>query len=322
VSKTLTSVVVALTLAAWPAEAAGAEPGGVVVSGGAPVVITEETATGFWVVTPCGRRMHVAAGPTISAATVVIDPGHGGPADLGAVSPSTGVAEKDLNLRVAREAVRRLRGRGVSAVLTRTGDYSSRLSVRAGVADALGATVMVSIHHNAPVPEPSDAPGAEVFVQNGEPDSIRLGGVVYDRVMAALEEFDVAWAAKDDAGVMTVLNSRGADAYGILRWPETPTALVELGYMANPAEALLHQSPEYVPTAGTAVAEAVTAFLNSDEQGAALSKGRIFNPQPGIGGAACVDPSRLVETAPGGPVPPLPPAPREDWPPPGSPRPE
>jgi len=320
VSRALTSIVLALTLVASPAQ--GAERGGVVVSGGAPVVYTQETATGFWVVSPCGRRVHVAPGPIIRTASVVIDPGHGGPTDIGAVSPATGLAEKDLNLRVAREVVRRLGERGVGAVLTRAGDYASPISVRANLADALGATIMVSIHHNAPTPEPSDAPGVEVFVQDREPSSIRLGGIIHDRVMAALGEFDVAWAAADDAGVMTVLNSRGADAYGILRRPETPTALVELGYMGNPAEALLHERPEYARTAGLSVAEAITAFLNGDGQGAALSKGRVFNPKPGISGAACVDPGRLVETAPGGPAPPRAPAPPEVWAPPGAPRPE
>ncbi|MFV1960389.1 MAG: N-acetylmuramoyl-L-alanine amidase, partial [Acidimicrobiia bacterium] len=162
--------------------------------------------------------------------------------------------------------------------------------VRAQLADTLDAELMVSIHHNAPSPGPSPVPGIEVFIQNGSSSSRRLGGLLWQRAMAALDVFDVDWVAEDDAGVMTVLNSRGDDAYGIIRHPETPTAIVELGYISNRAEAELFQDPTYLVAAAGGIAQAIQDFLNSDSEGSGFIEGRVFDPQPGVGKDVCTDP--------------------------------
>ena len=89
---------------------------------------------------------------------------------------------------------------------------------------------------------------------------------------------------------MTVLNTRGTDAYGIIRNPNTPTALIELGYISNPAEAELHLDPAYTVTAARALADAIEAYLTTDEQGSGFSEGRVFDPSPGVGRDVCVEP--------------------------------
>ena len=71
-----------------------------------------------------------------------------------------------------------------------------------------------------------------------------VGQVIAESVKAW---FDVEWHRAPDAGVMTVLNTDGEDAYGMVRLPDAPSALVELGYIANPAEAELYEDPAYVP---------------------------------------------------------------------------
>lgn len=95
----------------------------------------------------------------------MLDPGHGGPWDSGAVG-SNGLAERDLNLAVSNAVLGELANRSIGAVPTRTGDYGTRLSVRAELADALGVEVLVSIHHNAPTLRTGDTPGTEVYVQS------------------------------------------------------------------------------------------------------------------------------------------------------------
>ena len=256
---------------------------------GVPLAVTMASGDVVEVITPCGSPMTLSEGEPIYEADVVIDPGHGGPVDTGAVA-ATGLAEKEINLRVSLAAKDLLEERGISVVLTRIGDYPIPIRTRAEYARLLGAEALVSIHHNAPAANPSDIPGVEIFVKHDSAESQRLGGLLYESTMTALGQFDVDWDRAPDAGVMTVLNTRGSDAYGMVRLPEMPSALVELGYIANRAEAELYQNPEYVDVAAASVTDAIEAFLTSDQAGAPLVEGRIFNPQRGVGRDQCVEP--------------------------------
>ena len=284
-------VVCLLLIPATAAASQGGRPAAYITPSGVVVAVTASNSSGAWVVTPCGRPGRVSEGTPIFSATVVIDPGHGGETDTGAVG-ITGQPEKELNLEVAERVAWFLELRGIDSVLTRTADYASRLWVRANLADRLNARVMVSIHHNAPTPAPSPEPGIEVFVQKDSAESKRLGGILWEETRAGLGRFDVDWVAAADSGVMTVLSTRGHDAYGIIRHPDTTTALVELGYISNPAEARLHQRPAYVWLAAYSVAQAIERFLVSNDPGSGfVDDGRVFNPRPGIGAGDCVDPS-------------------------------
>lgn len=289
--RTIAVLVLVATLGALPASAADEElPPALLTPGGVLVAVTGGGSSGYWVTTPCGRPAHVSKGRPIRGTTVVLDPGHGGEVDTGAVA-RTGMAEKQLNLTVAQLTRLLLQLRGIDTVLTRSFDHASRLWVRSNLADVLGAEILVSIHHNAPTPGPSDDPGIEVFVQRDSEQSKRLGGLLWEETRSGLGRFDVAWAAADDAGVMTVLNTRGDDAYGMIRHPETPSALVELGYISNPAEAELHLRPAYVWMASLSVATAIERYLETEDGGSGYVEGRIFNPRPGIGTDLCVDPA-------------------------------
>jgi len=257
---------------------------------GVVVAVLEETADGYLVTTPCGNEAVVSGGTPIGEVSVVIDAGHGGEVDTGAVG-ANGLMEKHLNLSVAQAVEAKLIVRGVSVILTRTGDYASTLTARTALADRLDADLLLSIHHNAPTQGTSNRPGTEVFIQHDSTDSKRLGGLVWTHVVQALSQFDVHWSAATDSGVLSVLSARGNDAYGINRNPQTVSALVELGYISNPPEAQLFATDAYVDTASEAVADAVQAYLGTDAPGAGfVPEPRVFNPQPGIGGAICEDP--------------------------------
>jgi len=282
----------ALLGAAVVPAAAGAEPAShpaaLITPTGVPVAVLEPGEGGHWVMTPCGNRALVFGGEPLLRVDVVLDPGHGGPVDTGAVAP-TGLSEKEINLKVAQATARMLESNGVSTVLTRTGDYATPLRVRSNLADTLDATLMVSIHHNAPLQARSTLPGTEIFHESGSSESKRLAGLLYERIFTSLSTFVVDWVAPPDAGVMAVLNSRGVDAYGMIRLPETTSVLLELGYISNPAEAEFFDRPVYAHVAAAAITEAVVDYLETDKEGSGFVEARVFNPQPGVGRARCVE---------------------------------
>jgi len=110
-------------------------------------------------------------GPAIRK--IVLDPGHGGK-DPGAIS-SSGIAEKDIVLAVAKKLATKLRKEmGATVVLTRTDDRFIPLEERTAIANAEEADLFVSLHMNAsPNPE---ARGLETYYLDNTNDeaSIRL----------------------------------------------------------------------------------------------------------------------------------------------------
>ncbi|HEX9866803.1 MAG TPA: N-acetylmuramoyl-L-alanine amidase [Acidimicrobiia bacterium] len=281
---TTTESPVTTTTVERPGDDALVTPTGVVVA------VLEQTVDGFLVRTPCGNETVVSSGTPVRGVWVVVDPGHGGEVDTGAVG-ANGLMEQDLNLVVSQALEAKLIVRGIPVLLTRTGRYGSTLGARTALADHVGADLLLSVHHNAPTQGPSNRPGTEIFVQHDSTESRRLGGLVWEHITEALSQFDVQWTAARDAGVLSVLSTRGEDAYGINRGPETVSVLAELGYVSNPPEAELFATDEYVETAAEALANAVMDYLTTQDAGAGfVSEPRVFNPQPGIGAGACVDP--------------------------------
>jgi len=86
------------------------------------------------------------ASSALAVKTVVIDPGHGG-RDNGA--KWGGVAEKDLNLDVAKRVEVLLKKRGIPTKMTRRSDVYVSLDSRAAIANRHKDSLFVSIHFNA-----------------------------------------------------------------------------------------------------------------------------------------------------------------------------
>ena len=267
------------------------EPKGLITDTGVPVQILASLLESTIVMTPCGRVAEITGGEPLHGIRVVLDPGHGGPIDTGAVGPN-GLVERDLNLDLSFATQAELEARGITVALTRTFDYATILATRAAFADALEVEALVSIHHNAPNAFASDVPGTEIFVQSDSPDSRRLGEVLYETVFDALATIEgIAWTTAGDAGVVRVLNTEGGDAYGMIRRPSTPTALIELGYLSNASEAELFATPEYIELAAIALADGIEAYLDTDEPGRGwVEEPRVFNPNRAPGQDVCVDP--------------------------------
>lgn len=269
-----------------PGEGAVVTPSGVVV----PVV---SKAEGGWnVFTPCGRPATLTSGTFVPVATVVLDPGHGG-SDPGAVSDVHRLKESTINLAVSQHAKALLEAAGVTVLLTRTGDYDLNLTPRADIAKAVGARVFASIHHNAEPDGPWPQPGSETYYQMASADSKRLSGLVYEEIVRAMSQFDVAWVADTDAGAKYRQGNRG-DYYAMLRQPApVVSTLVELAFISNPAEEELLRRADVQKVEGEAVARGILRFLTTRDPGSGF-----VEPYPrqspagsGGGGSNCVDPA-------------------------------
>ncbi len=162
---------------------------------GIVVPILDVGEDGYLVQTPCQAEATLVFGTPLYQVDVVLDPGHGGSIETGAVGPN-GLVEKDLNLKLSKAAARKLENRGLTVALTRTSDYRIPLITRAQIADTLEARALISVHHNAPVLSTSSRPGTEVFYQTESTESARLGGLIQEEVVDALAEFtEVKWVA-------------------------------------------------------------------------------------------------------------------------------
>lgn len=156
-----------------------------------------------------------------SEVTVVVDPGHGGDKDRGAISPHGG-DEKDANLLLAKDVKASLENLGYRVVMTRQDDRAVPLHERPRSAHEMGADAFISIHHNAP---PVD----------GDAASIRYSAVyAWNGIGRRLAE---SIAVRMDAAQRPALVSKGAlhANFAVTRSPEIPSCLVEADFITNPA---------------------------------------------------------------------------------------
>ncbi len=193
----------------------------------------------LWVLILCAG---LALSGTLGAATVVLDPGHGGH-DPGGI-PRQRFIEKKLALDVAKRIAGRLRASGHKVVLTRASDVFVPLPRRVAIANqASPKAIFVSVHFNS-APNP-DAHGIETYYYSER--SARLTESIHRRVVAA--------TGGDDRGV------RRARFY-VLRYNRRVATLVELGFLTNPREgARIGRSDAYCQKLANAVAEGIMAVV-------------------------------------------------------------
>jgi len=165
--------------------------------------------------------------PAVQAAsfsTVVIDPGHGG-FDRGGI-PGQRVAEKGVALETALRLEKILRRAGLHTVMTRSTDVFIPLSVRAAIANAQQDAIFVSIHYNAS--PRAGAHGIETYAEEARGQALAM----------RIQQNIIAEVSTENRGV------RHAEYY-VLRNCRSPAVLVECGFLTNPYEAELAQTPKY-----------------------------------------------------------------------------
>jgi N-acetylmuramoyl-L-alanine amidase len=176
--------------------------------------------------------------------TVVIDPGHGGK-DSGAISQITGQKEKDLTLDVAKRVRSQLPD--FKVILMRDDDTFVELDERARRADLHPDAMLVSIHFNSG-PSPIRGPETYFWRVDSHGMAVRL-----QKAMAAV--------CPSQTGNRGLVRRR----IRLTRNPRIPCVLVEGGYISNPQESVLIQTPAYRQKLASAIAGAIRSqSVNGD----------------------------------------------------------
>ncbi|MBT8408904.1 MAG: N-acetylmuramoyl-L-alanine amidase [Alphaproteobacteria bacterium] len=223
---------------------------------------------------------------------VMLDPGHGG-IDPGAeVGP---INEADLMLTFARELRELLlRSGGFEVSLTRQEDVFVPLETRITLARAAGAHVMISLHADALAEEAGNASGATVYLLSdaasdrasqrlaerhdqsdllagvdlsGQSDEIAL--VLMDLARTETEPRSQALAGALVQGISAEvgrMNSRPLRRAGfsVLKAPDIPSVLIELGFLSSPRDRERLTSPEWRMNMASGIRDALRRWSRDD----------------------------------------------------------
>ena len=226
---------------------------------------------------------------------VVLDPGHGG-IDTGTKAPS-GDAEKDIVLDVAKRLRERIEKSGKYRVLlTRDDDTFIPLADRVRIARGAGAALFVSIHADALPRKEGDAQGATVYTLSEtatDPAAARLAeeenradviagvdlksepedvaGILIDLAQRETKTFSVQFAHKlvSDMKDSMRLHKDPVKSAGfrVLRAPDVPSVLVELGYVSNKQDLQLLLSDAWRDHTADCMARAIDSYFSTHVAG-------------------------------------------------------
>ena len=220
---------------------------------------------------------------------VVLDPGHGG-VDPGA--EVAGTVEAHLMLTFARELQAVLRRAGMQAVLTRNDDVFVPLETRISRSHAARADVMLSLHADA-LPE-GYATGATIYTLS-EKASNRAAQLLVERHERADLLAGVDLSGQDDAIAGVLMDLARTDTaprsealaralvaglrraglplhkhpnqsagFSVLKAPDFPSALVELGFLSAPRDRARLTDPEWRARAAAAIGDALARWAEAD----------------------------------------------------------
>ena len=228
---------------------------------------------------------------------VMLDPGHGG-LDTGTKGPS-GQEEKDIVLTFAQRLRERLEKSGKYRVLlTRSDDTFVALADRVRIAREAGAALFVSIHADSLPHGEGDAQGASIYTLSdtatdseaarlaekenradviagvdlkSEPDDV--AGILIDLAERETKSLSTQFAHKlaDEMKSATRMHKKPLKSAGfrVLRAPDIPSVLVELGYVSNRQDLQLLLSEPWRNRTADSMAQAIETFLSSRTAGAA-----------------------------------------------------
>jgi N-acetylmuramoyl-L-alanine amidase len=228
---------------------------------------------------------------------IVIDPGHGG-SDGGAQGVG-GVLEKNLVFVFCVELKRQLEStKRYMVVMTRDSDQYVGLDERVDIARHANASLFVSIHADTLSEDPkvsgttvytiadraSDAQAARIAAHENAVDQ---GKVKEKRAQQDPGVADILFDLKRresrlyahmfSRGLVTSLrpatrlnrNSTRGAGFVVLKAPEFPSVLVELGYLSNAQDVQLLSSAEWRAKTASAMVSAIDAFFRASPGSAA-----------------------------------------------------
>lgn len=261
--------------------------------------ITSETAKTFLqkpepssAVLPKEKPITVRSRPSpgLRDVVVVIDAGHGGK-DPGAHGPRRSL-EKHVVLAIALKLKQLIdRQPGMRAVMTRKGDYYVGLRQRLDIARKYNGDIFVSIHADAFINQHSN--GASVFAlsQSGATSEAarwiaekenysELGGVnladlddqngMVRSVLIDLSQtatigssLQMGSRVLKNLGKITGLHNHRVEQarFMVLKSPDTPSILVETGFISNPREEMNLNNPAYQTRLSQSIFQGIKGYF-------------------------------------------------------------
>jgi N-acetylmuramoyl-L-alanine amidase len=237
---------------------------------------------------PTGAIASTAPPKTNDLPVVVIDPGHGG-VDPGASGPQ-GASEKEIVFEFAKRLKEKIEAGGERrVVLTRDDDTFVSLPGRVKIARDNAAALMISIHADT-LQDPFGVRGATVYTLSGKASDKEAAKLADKENRADLiAGLDLSDEPEEVAGILFELARRETSAFTaqfakglvrelkkaaklnknplrsagfrVLKAPDVPSVLLELGYLSSKEDAKLMMSEAWREQATQAVAEAVDRYF-------------------------------------------------------------
>jgi N-acetylmuramoyl-L-alanine amidase len=176
---------------------------------------------------------------------ILLDPGHGGPEDLGARGP-TGYPEKEVTLLMSKLLRQQLVQRGATVYLSREQDVDVPLEARIKQFQQVEPAIFLSVHYNA-LPDAGDAiktQGVSTYWYHPQSQDLAV----------FLQNYLVQQRDRPSDGVFW-------KSLAVARPTIAPAVLLELGFMINPIEFAWITNPAEQQKLATALADGITTWL-------------------------------------------------------------
>ncbi len=222
---------------------------------------------------------------------IVLDPGHGGK-DPGAIGAYGRTYEKNITLAMGKELKGILEKKGYKVYLTRSTDIFIPLRQRVRIAQKYKADLFVSIHADSAVNKnakglsvytlsetASDKEAAALAERENKVDII--GGVDFSEnskeindILISLSQTDCRNKSSKFAGYMVgemkksvklVDNTHRFAGFAVLKAPDIPSALLEMGYLSNRQEEQLLKQASYRKKLANSASAAIDRYFNDPE---------------------------------------------------------
>jgi len=233
---------------------------------------------------------------------IVLDPGHGG-IDNGTKAAS-GETEKTIVLEFALLLRDKIEKTGkYHVVMTRADDTFVALADRVAFARAQQASLFISIHADALPRGEGDAQGASIYTLSetaSDSEAARLAetenradviagvdltsepndvaDILIDLAQRETKSFSVQFARGLVASMRTVTrmhkNSLKSAGFRVLKAPDIPSVLIELGYVSNRQDIKSLTSADWREHAADSVAQAIDRFFTTKLAGSGRGAGQ------------------------------------------------
>lgn len=223
---------------------------------------------------------------------IVLDPGHGGP-DTGTKAGGGEIMEKDVVLDFSNVLREQLEKSGrYRVVMTRTDDTFIPLADRVKFARHRQAQLFVSIHADALPKSGGDVQGATIYTLSDTASDAEAAKLAEDENRSdSIAGIDLAKETGDVADILLDLAHRETKTFShafarlligemrnavrlhkkplksagfvVLKAPDVPSVLIELGYMTNKQDLKLLTSDAWRAKTAATMAEAVDQFFRT-----------------------------------------------------------